>query len=131
MKRLLPSRHLRRPESGEGFFSFILILATFLVIAFVIRQAKDATRPEAITAARAEVRVKNLVGVEQSAQETLGSYAWQDEDKGFVRIPIEQAMSLTVKEWQDAGEGRAELISRMEKATALPPPAPEEPSAFE
>ena len=40
-------------------------------------------------------------------------------------------MSLTVKEWQDAGEGRAELISRMEKATALPPPAPEEPSAFE
>ena len=69
--------------------------------------------------------------VEQSAQETLGSYAWQDEDKGFVRIPIEQAMSQTVKEWQDAGEGRAELISRMEKATALPPPAPEEPSAFE
>ena len=83
MKRLLPSRHLRRSESGEGFFSFILILATFLVIAFVIRQAKDATRPEAITAARAEVRVKNLAGVEQSAQETLGTYAWQDEDKGY------------------------------------------------
>ncbi len=103
MKRLLPSRHLRRSESGEGFFSFILILATFLVIAFVIRQAKDATRPEAITAARAEVRVKTLAGVEQSAQETLGTYAWQDEDKGFVRIPIEQAMSQTVKEWQDAG----------------------------
>ena len=52
MKRLLPSRHLRRSESGEGFFSFILILASFLVIAFVIRQAKDATRPEAITAAQ-------------------------------------------------------------------------------
>ena len=131
MKRLLPSRYLRRSESGEGFFSFILILATFLVIAFVIRQVKDSVRPEAINAVRAEVRVKNLAGVEQSAQEALGSYAWQDEDKGFVRIPIEQAMSLTVTEWQDAGEGRAELISRMEKATALPPPAPEEPSAFE
>ena len=131
MKRLLPSRYLRRSESGEGFLSFILILATFLVIAFVIRQVKDSVRPEAINAVRAEVRVKNLAGVEQSAQEALGSYAWQDEDKGFVRIPIEQAMSLTVKEWQDAGEGRAELINRMEKATALPPPAPEEPSAFE
>ena len=76
------------------------------------------------------MRVKNLAGVEQSAQETLGSYAWQDEDKGFVRIPIEQAMSQTVKEWQDAGEGRAGIDQPHGKATALPPPAPEEPSAL-
>ena len=131
MKKLQPYRYSRRFESGEGFFSFILIIGTFLVLAFLTFQVREATRPEPITAAREAKRANNLKVVEQSAQEFLNSYAWQDKDKGFVRIPIEQAMNETVKEWQDATEGRAELISRMEKATALPPPAPEEPSAFE
>lgn len=131
MKRLQLHQNSTRFESGEGFFSFILILGTFLALAFFTFQVREATRPEPITAAREVKRVSNLKVVEQSAQEFLNSYAWQDKDKGFVRIPIEQAMTETVKEWQDAAQGRAELISRMEKATALPPPAPEEPSAFE
>lgn len=131
MNTRITSRSTRRNESGEGFFSFILILATFLVIAFLIRQTQDMTRAENLTAARAAERIKNLEGVQASANENLEGYAWQDKDKGFLRIPVDQAMALTVNEWQDPAAGRSELIGRMEKATALPPPAPEQPSDFE
>jgi hypothetical protein len=61
----------------------------------------------------------------------LNDYAWQDTEKGFLRVPIQRGIELVLKEWKNPAEGRGKLITLMEKATALPPPPPEEPSAFE
>jgi hypothetical protein len=35
---------------------------------------------------------------EQRARTVLGSYAWVDQDKGVVRVPIERAMELVALE---------------------------------
>jgi hypothetical protein len=40
-------------------------------------------------------------------------------------------MELTVADWQDPAQARADLIDRVEKATYVPPPPPEKPSEFE
>ena len=61
----------------------------------------------------------------------LNEYGWQDQDKGFVRVPIKRAMELTVKEWSNPEEGRAKMLERLDEATFVPAPPPEEPSAFE
>ena len=55
--------------------------------------------------------------------EALENYGWQDPAKGLVRLKIERAMELTVQQWKNPQEARANLISRVEKATA-PPPKP-------
>ena len=116
---------------GFAFVYFVAIMATFFIMAFIIWVTKEYTQPRAISANRASERAENLQTVKEAVAPLLNEYGWQDQEKGFVRVPIKRAMDLTVKEWQDPAKARLELISRMEKATALPPPPPEEPSAFE
>ena len=116
---------------GFAFVYFVAILATFFIMAFLIWATKQYTQPKSITANRAKERVENLQSIKEAVAPVLNEYGWQDQEKGFVHVPIKRAMELTVKEWQNPAEARAQLISRMEKATALPPPPPEEPSAFE
>jgi hypothetical protein len=118
-------------KRGFAFVYFVAIMATFFIMAFLIWVTKEYTQPKSITANRAKERAENLVTVKEAVAPVLNEYGWQDQEKGFVRVPIKRAMELTVQEWQNPTEARAELISRMEKATALPPPPPEEPSAFE
>jgi hypothetical protein len=50
----------------------------------------------------------------------LEKYDWQDQAKGFVRIPIERAKELVLEEWQDPAAARSNLMARAAKA--LPPP---------
>ncbi len=118
-------------KRGFAFVYFVAIMATFFIMAFLIWVTKEYTQPKSITASRAKERAENLVTVKEAVAPLLNEYGWQDQEKGFVRVPIKRAMELTVQEWKNPAEARAQLISRMEKATALPPPPPEEASAFE
>ena len=61
----------------------------------------------------------------------LTTYGWVDQPKGVVRLPIAEAMQLTLRDWQNPAAARSNLIARVEKATAAPPAAPAKPSAFE
>ena len=63
--------------------------------------------------------------------DALNNPGWIDQAKGVVRLPIAEALKLTEREWLDPAAARSNLIARVEKATALPPKAPEKPSAFE
>jgi len=54
-----------------------------------------------------------------------------NKDKGIVRLPIQRAVELTLQEWQNPAAARSNLISRVDKATAVPPKAPEKPNPFE
>jgi len=118
-------------NQGAAFIYFVAILGTFFIVAFLIWATKQYTQPAAISANRAKERAEQLQSVREAAAPLLNDYAWQDQEKGFVRVPIERAMELTVKEWKNPTEARATLIARMQEATALPPPPPEEPSEFE
>jgi len=99
---------------------------TLALMAFLVWVLVRSTRPEDLTAARALERAQFLAEVRQTEAGAISDYAWQDKDKGLVRLPVEQAMILVVQEWQEPAEARALLISRVEAATA-PPPEPDNP----
>jgi hypothetical protein len=120
-----------KKNRGAAFIYFVAILATFFLMAILIWGTKEYTDPDSITSNRAKDRVENLKTLKEAVAPSLNEYGWQDQEKGFIRVPISRAMELTVKEWQNPSEAKAKLIARMEEATALPPPPPEEPSDFE
>lgn len=109
----------------------LVIIGVFLIVGWLVRMMIQYTSPAPVGAERAAERRKNLA--EQRAMETqvLNNYAWQDQTKGIVRLPINRAMELVQQEWQNPAQGRTELLSRVDKATAVPPKAPEKPSPFE
>ncbi|MDA7618707.1 MAG: hypothetical protein P8L18_17750 [Verrucomicrobiota bacterium] len=121
----------KQASAGVAFLYFVAILATFFLGAFLIWATKQYTQPDAIATNRAVERAENLSKAETIASVMLNDYAWQDTEKGFLRVPIQRGIELVLKEWKNPAEGRGKLITLMEKATALPPPPPEEPSAFE
>lgn len=45
-----------------------------------------------------EGRAKALADLQQKEQAQAGSYGWVDQSKGVVRLPIDRAIELTVKE---------------------------------
>src|SRR5205807_10015694 len=106
-------------------------LGTFLIVALLVAAMRHSTRPEPVGANRVEERYKNLQEQRAADAKALNEYDWQDKDKGIVRLPIQRAVELTLQEWQNPAAARSNLISRVEKATAAPPKAPEKPSIYE
>jgi hypothetical protein len=109
----------------------LAILGSFLVVGWLACLMIRSTRPEPLGQERANERRKALTDVRAADAQALKSYGWQDQSKGIVRLPVDRAMELTLQEWKDPAAGRKELLSRLDKATAAPPKAPEKPSQFE
>ena len=99
-------------------------LGTFLIVALLVGAMRHYARPEPVGANRVEERYKNLQEQRAADAKALNEYDWQDKDKGIVRLPVQRAMELTLQEWQNPAAARSNLISRVEKATAVPPPKP-------
>jgi hypothetical protein len=100
------------------------VLGAFLIVGGLVFVMYHFTRPESLGEDRAEVRRKALKELRASNEETLNSpnYAWQDPAKGVVRMPISRAIEMSLKLWQDPAAARSNLVARVEKATAVPPP---------
>jgi hypothetical protein len=90
------------------------------------------TQPPPLGENRAEVRAKALAELRAAEADALEHAAWIDQPKGIVRLPIQAALKMVERDWgQNPVAARSNLIARVEKATAVPPKAPEKPSAFE
>ena len=61
----------------------------------------------------------------------LEKYDWQDQPKGFVRVPIERAKELVLEEWQNPAVGRSNLMARAAKEFAPAPKPPEKKNEYE
>ena len=109
----------------------IVILGTLLIVGVLINAMIKYTTPPPLAAERAAFRAKNLVELRAANAEALTTYGYVDQQRGIVRLPIEQAMKLTLAEWQNPAAGRKTLLERQAKASAPLPKAPEKPSAFE
>ena len=122
----LESQISRQPslEAARLTASVIGILGTFLVVALLVLAMRHYTQPAPVGANRVEERYKFLQEQRAADARTLTEYDWQDKDKGIVRLPVQRAVELTLQEWQNPGAARSNLISRVEKATALPPAKP-------
>ena len=107
------------------------ILGTFLIVALLVLAMRHYTQPAPVGANRVEERYRFLQDQRGADAKALNEYDWMDKDKGIVRLPVQRAMELTLQEWQNPTVARSNLISRVEKATAAPPRAPEKPNIYE
>jgi hypothetical protein len=107
------------------------ILGSFLIMAALVWAMRYYTRPAPLGEDRIAVRLKALGELRAQEAEELSTYAWLDQAKGIVRLPIAEATKIALREWQNPAAARSNLIARVEKATAAPPKAPEKPSPFE
>lgn len=123
----MATEQVKRHPIKLGFW-FILILVGILFFGWTTRSVYLSSKPEPLSQARDEERIQNLRELQKSAQTTLTTYDWVDEQKGIVRIPIDRAMELVSEEWQDPDAAREKLIQRVEKVTAKPE-KPEKPKA--
>ena len=117
-------------QSSFGVY-VVAVLGTFLIMAALVRVMVHYTRPAPLNTARISERRENLKKLRAEEAKVLNEYDWQDQTKGFVRLPITKAMELIVREYQNPAAARTNLIARVEKATAAPPKAPEKPSQYE
>lgn len=107
------------------------ILGSLLIVWILVAAMQRYLQPEPLGAARAAERAKNLAELRSSEEQILQNYAWQDQEKGFVRLPISNAMDWAVQELKDPAAARAMMIERVDEANYVPPPPPEAPSDFE
>ena len=107
------------------------ILGSFLIVAALVWAMQRYTQPPPLGEDRIAVRKKALADLRAAEGSELESYGWVDQTKGVVRLPINEAMKLALREWQNPAAARSNLIDRVEKATFVPPPPPAKPSPFE
>lgn len=88
---------LRGSQSHFGaWLGVVLLFAVFGAFVWVAIGA--APRGTDFEEKRAKNRSDKLKATHDEAEKNLHSYAWVDKNKGVARIPIEQAMKLTVAE---------------------------------
>ena len=112
----------RASGAAIGFvIAFVIFIALIAIVKFSISvPAIDADRDGAISKSLTEIR---------HAESTALEYpAWVDQSRGIVRLPIETAMQIAAKEWQNPSQARADLITREAKLSA-PAPTNSKPKA--
>ena len=114
-----------------GLAYVVGILGSFLIVAALVWAMQHYTQPPPLGEDRIAVRKKALADLRAAEATELESYGWVDQGKGLVRLPIAEAMKLALRQWQNPAAARSNLIARVEKATAVPPPPPAKPSPFE
>ena len=119
------------PRERTGLAYLLAILGSFLIVAALVRAMQHYTQPPPLGQERIAVRKKALAELRAAEASELGTYGWIDQAKGVVRLPIDEAMKLALRDWQKPAAARSNLIARVEKATAVPPPAPPKPNPYE
>src|SRR5438270_11800842 len=120
-----------RAGQRPGLALLVGIAGSFLIVAALGWAIYRYTQPAPLGEDRAAVRAKALVELRAAEEEALNHVAWIDKDKGLVRLRIEDAKNLVLREWQNPAAARANLIARVEKATYVAPPPPPKPSPLE
>jgi len=109
----------------------LAVVMASLVFALLVWKMQQYTTPAAPDEARKAERAKALAELHAAETEALNNPGWIDQTKGLVRLPIADAMKLAERAWQNPAQAKSNLVARVEKATALPPKPPEQPSPFE
>jgi hypothetical protein len=116
---------------GARLSYVVAVFGALLVVAALVWAMKHYTTPPSLNAGRAAERAKNLTELRALEKQEMENYGWVDQPKGIVRLTVDRAVELTVDGGKDLASARKDLIARVEKATFVPPKAPEKPGAFE
>jgi hypothetical protein len=117
------------PRNSATMAYVVGILGAFLIVAALVAVMQRYTKPVGIDEVRAAARAKALAELRAAESEAMRTPGWIDQGKGVVRLRVEDAVKIVEREWgKDPVAARSNLIARVVKATAVPPP---KPSAFE
>jgi hypothetical protein len=109
----------------------VLLFAFFGLLALVVIGA--SARGNSYEKKRAKVRAEKLEALNKEKLTAITTYAWVDKSKGVVRIPVEQAMMITMAELSQKTPAPANPIAAADlspppqnagPATASPAPSP-------
>ena len=100
-------------------------------MAALVAYVRNDIRAEPIAAARGVERKKNRLEIQNLGAEQLKNLGWLDQSKGMVRLSIDQAMQLTIREWQNPNSARSNMLTRSAAAVAASAPPPPPPSKYE
>ena len=108
------------------------IVGAFLIFGALVWAMWHYTKPAPLGEDRVAIRKKAITEMRAAEAEQLNNYGWVDPVKGIVRLPIAEAMRLSLQQSKNPSAARSNLLARVEKAFPPPPPkAPEKPSAYE
>jgi hypothetical protein len=110
----------QKPGTGAFWITFLAVIGCFLIFLLVLYVAYLPSRPQEVgpaanltdaerlernllTPGERKARLDELRAREQAAAR---GYAWIDQEKGIVRLPIERAVELTATELQGARTNR-------------------------
>ena len=119
-----------QPRGGAGFYMVVLVGA-FLIMFYMVGSMMDSHPAPPIDETRAAERRKRLESLREAEAKAMTNFAWQNQEKGIVRLTVGRAMELTVAEAADPALARSNLLARLAKATFVAPAAPEKPSEYE
>ena len=119
--------NMPKPHTAKIVPGFAALVLLGIVLASVAQRFSQSPPPNQ---ARIEERLRNLAEVRATNVFILNEYAWQNQAKGIVRIPIARAKELTVAEWNPPAAGRSNLLARAAKAFT-PAPKVEVPNPYE
>ncbi len=118
------------PKTRTGVY-VVAILGTFLLVGWLVWLMRSYTQAPSVDAARSAERMQILADFKAANTPLLEKYDWQDQARGFVRIPVERAKELMLEEWQDPAAGRSNLMARAAKEFAPAPKVPEKKNEYE
>ncbi|MDC0684316.1 hypothetical protein [Sorangium atrum] len=90
-----------RPNNSLIFVIVIATLFSIVVTVLFVNEIFKSTMEHEISSKVLEPPNSALRGLRAMEQERLSRYQWADEKKGVVRIPVDQAVALTLKDYQE------------------------------
>ncbi|KYF53462.1 hypothetical protein BE08_46310 [Sorangium cellulosum] len=115
-----------RPNNTLIFVIVVATLLSLVVTVLFVNEIFKATMEREISSKVLEPPSSALRGLRAMEQERLGRYQWANEKDGVVRIPVDQAVTLTLKAYK---EKRIGLPVPGATAAAAQPGQPEDSSA--
>lgn len=107
-----------RPDNGAILGNVIVIVVAIVAVTLgVFEYIKYELRAE-VTEKTVKSESSALRSLRATEQERLSSYQWVDEKAGIVRIPVERAIELTLRDWP-------KRPTRSKPKAEEPAPAPE------
>jgi hypothetical protein len=85
--------------SRAPFSTWLGIVCLFVLFGLIVLAViGPSPRTSDYEETRAKKRIEKLKALHEESQKELTTYAWVDKNKGVARIPIDNAMELTVAE---------------------------------
>jgi hypothetical protein len=90
-----------RPNNSLIFVIVIATLLSIVVVVLFVNEIFKSTMEREISTKVLEPPSSGVRSLRAWEKERLSRYQWADEKKGVVRIPVDQAVALTLKDYQE------------------------------